>query len=242
MPVRATFPGFPRECLVFFKELKRNNNKVWFEQHRSDYEVQVLDLARAFVVALGTRLQRIAPKIHADPRIDRSIFRIFRDTRFSPDKTPYKTHLGLWFWEGDGPRMECSGFYFELEPKKLFLGAGVYWVPPSMLDFYRQAVVDPRHGQALRRAVQACLAVPGCTLGGQHYKRVPRGYDPQHPNAALLLHTGLWAGTNESLPTTLSTPAIVEYCYERFAALVPMHRWLRDMITRARAERRTSAP
>jgi uncharacterized protein (TIGR02453 family) len=237
MPARSTFPGFPRECPAYFKGLQRNNNRVWFEQHRPDFEKHVLDPARAFVVEMGARLKHIAPDIHADPRIDRSIFRIFRDTRFSPDKTPYKSHLGIWLWEGDGPRMECSGFYFQLEPKNFILGAGVYMVPPGMLDSYREAVVDPRHGKTLRRAVQACLEVPGCTIGGRHYKRVPRGYDPQHPNAELLLHTGLWAGTTEPLPATLYTPAIVEQCYERFAAALPMHRWLRDMIGRARAER-----
>ncbi len=241
MPARAAFPGFPRECPAFFKGLQRNNTKTWFEQHRSDFEQHVLDPARAFVVALGARLQPIAPDLHADPRVDRSIFRIFRDTRFSPDKTPYKTHLGIWLWEGDGPRMECSGFYFQLDPKRLFLGAGAYLIPPGMLDSYRAEVVDPRRGRALRRAVDACLELPGCSIGGRHYKRVPRGYDAGHPNAELLLHTGLWMGTDEPLPAALHTPAIVDLCHERFAALLPLHRWVRDMIARAREERRVSA-
>jgi uncharacterized protein (TIGR02453 family) len=158
MPARSSFPGFPRECPAFFKGLERNNNKVWFEQHRHEFDDHVMEPARTFVVEMGARLRRIVPAVHADPRVDRSIFRIFRDTRFSPDKTPYKTHLGLWFWEGDGPRMECSGFYFHLEPKNVFVGVGIYMFPKGFLDAYREAVVDARHGKALRRAVQALQA------------------------------------------------------------------------------------
>ena len=80
--------------------------------------------ARLFVGEMGARLKKLSPGVQADPRVDKSIFRIFRDTRFSRDKTPYKTHLGIWFWEGDGPRMECSGFYFHLDPPKLMNGSG----------------------------------------------------------------------------------------------------------------------
>jgi uncharacterized protein (TIGR02453 family) len=238
MSDKSAFPGFPRACPAFFRELQRNNNRVWFEAHRDEYERVVLDPARAFVVAMGARLERIAPGVQADPRVDRSIFRIFRDTRFSPDKTPYKTNLGLWFWDGDGARTGCSGFYFHVEPGNFFLGVGIYMIPPDLLDPYREAVVDPRHGKTLRRAIRDCLRVPGCEIGGRHYKRVPRGYDPEHPNAELLLHTGLYAGTSMGPPRELYTPRILDLCEERYAALMPLHRWLRAMIARARDERR----
>jgi uncharacterized protein (TIGR02453 family) len=108
------FTGFPQKGLVFFKELAENNDKLWFDAHRGDYEHHVLGPARYFIVALGDRLKSIAPKIQADPRVNKTLFRINRDTRFRHDKTPYKTHLALWFWEGTRPRMECSGFYFHL--------------------------------------------------------------------------------------------------------------------------------
>ena len=237
MSDKSSFPGFPRECLTFFRELRRNNNRVWFEEHRAGFERAVMDPARSFVVAMGARLERIAPGVHADPRVDRSIFRIFRDTRFSPDKTPYKTNLGLWFWEGEGPRTECSGFYVHIEPGSFFLGVGVYVFPRDLLDAYREAAVDPRHGKALGKAVRDCLRVPGCSIGGRHYKRVPRGHDPQHANAELLLHTGLYAGTDGMPPRELFTPRVLDICEEQFAALLPLHGWLLALTERARAER-----
>ena len=123
------FTGFPQKGLTFSKELAENNDKMWFDAHRGDYEHHVLGPARDFIVALGDRLKTIAPGIQADPRVNKTLFRINRDTRFRHDKTPYKTHLALWFWEGSRPRMECSGFYFYLEPAKLFSRGGPVLFP-----------------------------------------------------------------------------------------------------------------
>jgi len=125
MAEKKGFNGFSGRTVEFFKELAVNNNKVWFEEHRQDYETYVLKPARSFIEGMGQLLSSVSPGVHADARVNKSLFRINRDTRFSKDKSPYKTHLGIWFWEGDGPRMECSGYYFHLEPHKLMLAAGI---------------------------------------------------------------------------------------------------------------------
>lgn len=230
MAEQTAFRGFPRECPRFYEELKRNNDKAWFERQRGAYESQVLTPARRFIVALGARLKKIAPGIHADPRTDRSIFRIHRDTRFSREKLPYKTHLGLWFWEGSGPRMECSGFYFHLEPPNLLLGAGIYMIPKYALTPYREAVVEKRRGAALQSAARKVLAVKGCTIGGVHYKRTPRGFDPGHPNADFLRHNGLWAGVEQKIPREFYSARLIEYCHERCKAMAPLHRWIHTLM------------
>jgi uncharacterized protein (TIGR02453 family) len=94
--------------------------------------------ARSFVTAMGEKLRKIAPGIVADPRVNKSIFRIYRDTRFSKEKTPFKTNLGIWFWEGDLPRMESFGFYFHVEGKKMMLAAGVYMFQKEQLEAFRK--------------------------------------------------------------------------------------------------------
>ena len=106
----SEFKGFPEECVEFYRDLSKNNNKVWFKEHKNDFEEYVIKPARDFVFEMGERLQIIAPGINADSRFNRSLFRINRDIRFSRDKTPYKTHLAVWFWGGSGKRMESSGF------------------------------------------------------------------------------------------------------------------------------------
>ena len=114
MPEEQIFQGFTRETVRFFVDLKTNNNKQWFEQHRMTYETQVLEPAKAFVRAMAPRLKTISQNIIAVPKINKSLFRINRDTRFSLDPSPYKTNLGIYFWEGGPSRLECSGFYFHV--------------------------------------------------------------------------------------------------------------------------------
>lgn len=229
---REVLNGFPRECVKFFEGLAKNNDKVWFEKHKADFEDYVIAPARAFVVAMGERLNEIAPEIVADPRVNKSIFRIYRDTRFSKDKTLYKTHLGLWFWEGAGPRMENSGFYFHLEPPGLFLGVGVYIFPKHLLEEYRKSVVHPVYGAALVQAINE-VSGKGYNVGRKHYKKTPRGFDPGHENAELLLYNGLTAGVELSIPDELYTPGVIEYCFNRFKDMLPLHRWLVEMTARA---------
>lgn len=224
------FRGFPPECLEFYRGLRENNTTAWFAAHRADYDEHVLAPARSFITALGDRLYPVAPGINADPRVNRSLFRINRDTRFSRDKTPFKTHLGMWFWEGMGPRMECSGFYIHLEPDLCMVGTGIYRFTDDLRDRYRARVMDPRHGAALRDAVDEALASGPYTLGGVRYKRVPRGYDPDHPNARFLLHDGFWAGLEVAPPEELFTPAFTDWCFEHCLNVLPVHRWLMGVV------------
>ncbi|MBN1292456.1 MAG: DUF2461 domain-containing protein [Candidatus Latescibacteria bacterium] len=226
MPQPIEFRGFPKECMTFLKDLKANNTTSWFNQHKGDYEQYVLDPARAFIYDMGERLHAITPDIIADPRVNRSLFRINRDTRFSKDKTPYKTHLAIWFWEGAGPRMECSGYYFHLEPDRLMLGVGIYCFPKPLLDRYREYVVHKTHGPALAKAIQKVTEASEYTLGGEHFKRVPRGYDADHKYAALLRHNGLYAGIDMAVPDELFSEELLDYCFDKFYQMKPLHEWL----------------
>ena len=110
--------------------------------------------AQAFVVELGERLESIVPNIVADPRRDKSIFRIHRDTRFSNDKSPFKTHLAIFFWEGSRKKLENSGFYLQISATSLMLAVGLYIFPSPLLDVYREAVSHPRQGDKLIKAIE----------------------------------------------------------------------------------------
>jgi uncharacterized protein (TIGR02453 family) len=109
--------NFPHCAADFLSKLSKNNNREWFESHRDEYGAMFLEPAQEFVVEMGEKLQTIRPNIIALPKIDKSIFRLHRDVRFSKDKLPYKTNLGIIFWEGDDKKLESSGFYFHIEPK-----------------------------------------------------------------------------------------------------------------------------
>jgi uncharacterized protein (TIGR02453 family) len=222
----TVFSGFTKETVRFYTALRKNNNRDWFAANRETYERHVMAPARLFVAAMGERLRSIVPGIVAVPAVNKSIFRINRDTRFSLDPSPYKTNLGLYFWDGARSRMESAGFYVGLEPPDIMLGGGMYVIPDALLGRYRKAVVDPKRGAELAKIVAALRAIPGCAVEGAHYKRVPAGFDPGHKNAELLKHKGLYAGFGTKVPEELFSADFVDYCMERFEPVAPLHRWL----------------
>jgi len=226
MTKRTGFSGFPKECVEFFEELKMNNDKMWFVEHKKDFENYVIKPAKDFVVDMGYRLRKIAPNINAEPRVNGSIFRIYRDVRFSRKKMPYKTHIGIFFWEGRLKKLECSGFYFHLEPPNLMIGTGIYMFPKPVLEEYRESVVHSKHGPTLTRIVRNLTQKYNFYIGGAHYKRIPHGYDPEHKNAELLRNNGLWAGIETKIPKELYTADIVKYCFDRYRQMAPLHKWL----------------
>jgi len=232
MTDREVFSGFSPETPAFFAGLAKNNTKLWFDEHRADFQTHVMTPAQLFVEVIGTRLRALAPEIIADPRVNRSLFRLNRDVRFSRDKTPYKTHLAFWFWEGSRPRMENSGFYFHIEPDSIMTGSGLYFFPRPLLDAYRQAVVHPVYGPQLVEAIKTVRSKPGYDVWGKHYKKIPAGFDPKHENSGLLLYDGMTAFLEEPIPAELFSAEIVDFVYERFAQMAPIQRWVADMIAR----------
>jgi uncharacterized protein (TIGR02453 family) len=234
-----SFNGFDKETIRFYKDLSLNNKKEWFDGNRADYDCFVLRPARDLVVDLGERLKEIAPNIIADPRVNKSLFRINRDVRFSKDKTPYKTHLAILFWEGKRKRMECSGFYFHVETEKLLVGAGIYMFPKEHLTEYRNSVVHPVHGPKLVEAIDAVEAgvnVKGdgkCGIySGNRYKKVPRGFDPDHERADLLLNKGLTAFAESKIIDEFYSAELVDYLFEYYKKMAPLHHWLKEMVER----------
>jgi len=223
MARRARFGGFPRELPKFLAALGRNNRREWFQAHRAEYEAYYLEPAQAFVAAIAPELKKLSMRLAAEPRVNGSILRINRDTRFSKDKSPYKTGLHLIFRDGGktGP-----GFYLRIAPGVLGLGAGIMGFDLRQLERFREAVVDPGRGRALRQAVAKVRKAGPYELTEPALKRVPRGYDPAHPNADLLKHKGFGAVAEIDLPDALFTARAVPYAVERFRELRPIEQWL----------------
>lgn len=222
------FGGFPQEGLHFFEALAHNNNREWFQAHKKDYQDYLQGPAQTFVVALGERLKTISGNIQYDTRLNGSgsIMRIYRDIRFSKDKTPYKTNLGIIFWEGRGKKTDNPGFYFHLDAGGAMAHAGMHGFQKPMLTAYRDAVVDESLGRELA-AILASLRDEGhYSIGGEHYKRVPRGYDPDHKRADLLRHNGLGVSSSLIDPATVASPELLDLCFDHFQKMAPLQQWL----------------
>jgi uncharacterized protein (TIGR02453 family) len=230
------FSGFPRQGLQFLAELGENNSREWFEAHKGEYRSSVLEPAQAFVFALGERLRLLSPQISYDTRTNGSgsIMRIYRDLRFSKDKTPYHPNLRIIFWEGGGKKTENPGFFFGMDAAGAALYGGMHTFPRPMLGAYQDAAADDDLGRQLEAALVSVGRGGDYAVGGEQYKRVPRGFDPGHSRADLLRYKGLHARSPVIEPATLTTPELVDVCFEHCRNMMPLHQWLVKVNQRAR--------
>ena len=222
------FAGFPREGLAFLADLAAHNDRAWFTAHKRQYQSTLLEPAQAFVVMLGERLRMLAPGIRVDPRTDGrgTLMRLARDTRFSNDKTPYKTELSGLFWEGDGEKTACPAFGFRLQANGMDLMAGMFAFPKDTLSMFRAAVIDEQLGRELIAILDLLGAQVGYQVGGEQYRRVPAGYDSNHPRAALLRYQGLYMYPPRLGVDMVCSARLLDRCLEHFQAMAPLQRWL----------------
>ena len=222
---KELFNGFPKESIKFFADLAFNNNKKWFNDHKKDYEQYIMKPSRAFVIEMGERLQELSSDINAIPVVNKSLFRVNRDTRFSKDKSPYKTNLGILFWEGDRKRMECPGFYFHSEADKLMLADGIHIFPKDLLERFRKVVIDNKSGNELLDIVRT-LGNDKLKVSGEYYKRVPQGYDPNHSNSNYLKFNGLYTMFETKIPKEFYSNKLIDYCFDNYKKMFPLHKWI----------------
>lgn len=220
------FTGFPVEGRRFLAGLALHNDKAWFDAHREEYEQHVLGPMRAFVVEAGSRLRPKVKRLVADPRVGGSLFRINRDTRFSSDKSPYKSWAAARLWDGAGPGKELSpSFYLHLDSETVYAGGGLYQFDDTQLERFRGAVTDDR----LRHQLDRIVGKLDLELGGQALKRRPRGYAEDHPAGDWLRFKGLYAGCSLDERAAKSAK-VLDHALEVYESLVPLHGWLMEHV------------
>lgn len=232
MPSLPHFEGFPKSALKFLADLKQNNNKEWFEANRDTFDNDVIAPAQAFVAALGEHLKTLHPGIGYDTRANGSgsLFRIYRDVRFSKDKTPYKTHIGMKFWFGKKPKKtDNPGFYVGFGADSGGVYAGMWEFPKPLLDTYRKVVDDVARGEKLA-AILNDLSAKGFETGETHYKRVPRGFDHEHPNADLLRRNAVHAAMPNLKPKVLTSDDLLPTCFDHCRTMWPLVKWIDDNV------------
>jgi len=228
MPSR--FPGFPPEALQFFRGLARHNNRDWFQPRKPVFEEQVKRPMLELVEALNSAMKSFAPEYATEP--GKAIYRIYRDTRFSKDKTPYKDHIAASFFRhGTGPH-KYGGYYVHVSHKEVAVGGGVYMPEPEVLMGVRGHIAE--HHSQLRKI----LAVPAVKrllgeLQGEQLSRVPKGFPATHPAADLLRFKSFFLYT--TLPPELATtPQFFTELLTRFRAMKPFLDFLTAPLTTKR--------
>jgi uncharacterized protein (TIGR02453 family) len=219
--MKSGFPGFPPEGIEFFAKLMRNNRREWFQPRKEIFESKLKQPMRELVEVLNRDLKKFAPEYVTDP--DKAIYRIYRDTRFSKDKTPYKDHVAASF-SGRGNGLGVGGFYCAVSDKEVAVGGGVYMPEPEMLAAIRNRISE--HHEELRRILRAkAVRTLLGELHGEQLTRVPKGFLPDHPAADLLRYKRFILYVE--LPKELATsPQLYAEIRSRFRAMAPFLKFL----------------
>ena len=213
-------PRFTDRTLKFLRALKRNNNRVWFGAHKDEYETHVRGPMRAIIEQLSGDFLRVAPALAASPR---SMYRVYRDTRFSPDKTPYKTHVAAAFSHQALPKNESAALYFHLAPDQLWIGGGLHAPQTPQLQRIRQHVVG--NLRSFRSLVESPAFRRIGGVRGTTLQRVPRGFSQDHEAAEYLKLKQYLAG-EELDPQLATSPRFYGALLRRFAVLAPFIQFL----------------
>ncbi len=225
------FEGFPEASFSFLRGISAHNDKVWFEAHRADYQAHYVEAGKAFAEAMGPRLKALSPDVRFEPRINGSISRINRDTRFSRDKSPYKDHLDLWFWHGEKRSWECPGFYVQLSAETVFVAVGMYDFPKPMLGRYREVVSDPKAAAEILAILEDVAASGPYTVSGRSRKSPPRGFKAEGASAEMLLHDSLGA-MFEWDASVARDAGFLDFCFGHWRKMWPIGQWTLDRIWR----------
>lgn len=185
---------FTPKLFAFLRELSENNDRSWFKEHQADYEAWIREPALEFINDAAAPLARISPHFSADSRtVGGSLFRIQRDTRFSKDKTPYKTNTGMQFRHVLAKDVHAPGFYINLEPGECYMGIGL-WRPETKVAYrIREAIAADPGGW--KRASQNKRFTEVFAMTGESLVRPPRGFDATHPLIDDLKRKDFIAGT-----------------------------------------------
>jgi len=230
------FNGFSKKTLPFLKAIKKNNNKEWFEAHRNEYEELILNPSRAFVSEMGEHLQALEPTINFSPKINKSLYRIYRDSRrMGANKAPIKHRIGFIFWQGNNKRMQSSSFYMHFSPDELYVATGVRWFEKPMLDAYREYILDDAKRSELETILESIRA-KGYTHLEKGYKRYPRGFNAQMSNADLSLYKGM--ATFKVLDPDLieSSEKLINTLYKIYEDMLPIQQFMYEVSLRVKEE------
>jgi len=218
------FQGLEPTLLQFLEELRDNNNRPWFQANKGRYEREVLEPCLAFIRAFRPRLKKISEFfVASDRRIGGSLMRVYRDTRFSKDKTPYKTNVGIHFRHEFGRDVHAPGFYVHIAPEECFLAIGLWRPDARTLGDLRKAIVESP--DRWRRARDDPRFRERFTLEGESLKSAPRGYPADHPLLEDLKRTD-WVGWCDLDRCEVLGDGFLDLAASSFAASRPLMRFL----------------
>jgi len=227
----TSLPAFSPDALKYLVQLKRHNNRPWFLKNKETYEREIKAPMVSLVLALNAEMRSLAPELITEPK--RAIYRIYRDVRFSPDKSPYKTHVAALFAPRGLEKHACAGLYFHFAPDELLLAGGVYMPGPKELLAIRNHIAA---NPAVFRRILAHRQIASLGgLQGDQLVRVPKGFAPDHPAADLLRYKQFLVWVTHP-PEMALGKSLLPLLVQTFRTLLPVVRFLNSPLKPAKKE------
>jgi uncharacterized protein (TIGR02453 family) len=221
------FTGFPKEGLSFLSEIIINNSKEWLDDHKEEYEKYIVTPNKAYVEEMGEHLQILVTHIHAIPKINKSLFRIYRDARFHR-LDPIKERIGIIFWQGATHRMQSSSFYMHYDPFEVFVATGIRRFKAPLLTVYREYIKNDAKREALHHILED-LKRKGYSIPEPQFKRYPEGLDKEDKYAYLYLYGAMYAYTVFPPDETFHSEAIIEKNFKIYEDMLDLHQWVYEL-------------
>jgi uncharacterized protein (TIGR02453 family) len=219
-------PRFSKDTLSFLKRLKRNNRREWFNPRKHEYDAYVREPMLAVLERLAVDMRAIAPELLVGPK---SMYRIYRDIRFSENKQPYKTHVAASFWNRDLGKGGGAGMYFHISPDGVWIGGGMYHPEAPQLHRVREQIADNvQHFRSIVEAPAFKRSLDG-GLEGEQLTRVPRGFPKDHDAAAYLRYRQFLAG--KEYPASFAVgPKFYPGLLDVYRRIAPLIRFLNEAL------------
>lgn len=222
------FNGFSKKGIEFLEELGENNAKVWFEDNRHIWKQYINEPNIDFVEDMGETLQILVPTIKAQAKVSGSLFKIYRDVRFSKDKTPMKSKIGLLFWQGLGHRMQSSSFYMHYDKDEYFIASGIRNFKPPLLKTYREYIKIEKNRVELHNILED-LKSKGYLLPEPKFKRVPQGFDKNSSHIYLSLYGAMFAYKQYPIDNTFFSIEILDLSFKIYDDMRALQKWVYEM-------------
>jgi uncharacterized protein (TIGR02453 family) len=223
------FSGFPKEGLDFLSSIIINNSKEWLDDHKDEYEKFIVTPNKAYVEEMGEHLQILVPNIHAIPKVNKSLFRIYRDARFHR-LDPIKERIGLIFWQGETHRMQSSSFYMQYDPFEIMVATGIRNFKSELLEVYREYIKNDTHRTQLHNIFED-LKSKGYKVCEPKYKRFPRGFEDyaDKKHAYLTKYGSVFAYTTFEPDSTFHSDKIIDTNFKIYEDMLDLHQWVHEL-------------
>ncbi len=223
------FNGFPKEGLDFLSNIIINNSKEWLDDHKEAYEQYIVSPNKAYVEEMGEHLQILVPNIYAIPKVNKSLFRIYRDARFHR-LDPIKERIGIIFWQGATHRMQSASFYMHYDPFEVFVATGIRNFKSELLSNYREYITNISKRKELHFILES-LKEKGYKIVEEKYKRFPRGFEEHinEPYAYLAKFGSMYAYQTFNPDQVFHSAKLIEQNFKVYEDMQALHKWVYEL-------------